>query len=327
MLDSGTDKVLAVTPKSLGAPSIVVVVMLLLTVAAQDTHAQRPFLVYDPFYNSETARRVFFDGYSVTTDISCCTFGDSLQTAGGPNSAGLFGLPLGVGFHFNYQLARQLDIGAVVDAAGSNSGRSLSISWLSMKYYWTNDNADYAFRLAVDPSTDWQVGFPQLDLAFLSTTLLAPMLSNDFAIGARRIRMGYQRWISAADGRDIVFTRALGYEVHAMLSYNLLIDPGGSNVFLSVRGEGGSYSLFETSQREVQTGAGASKAGGTAGAETPTWKTDYRGGVVWIRGGVSFSRPSYIVAPFVSIPVQQWHPEDESHTHADLHAGLRVMLR
>lgn len=305
----------------------IVAILLVVSIDARDALAQRPFLVYDPFYRGETARRVFFDSYSVTTDISCCTFSDSLQASGGPSNAGLFGLPLGVGFHFNYQLTSQVDIGAVVDAAGSSSGRSLSISWLSMKYYWTNDNADYAFRLAVDPSVDGQVGFPQLDLAFLSTTLLAPMLSTDFAIGARRIRMGYQRWISSAEERDIVFTRALGYEVHAMLSYNLLLDPGGSNFFVSVRGEGGSYSLFETSKRQMQVEAATAKRGEQPIAEAETWKTDYRGGVVWLRGGISFSRPSYIVAPFVSVPVQQWHPENEGNTHADLHAGLRVMLR
>lgn len=301
-------------------------VVLVLAVDVREAFAQRPFHVYDPFYRSETARRVFFDGYSVTTEISCCAITDSLQSTGAPSNAGLFGLPLGVGFHFNYQLSPQLDVGAILDAAGSSSGRSLSISWLAMKYYWTIDNADYAFRLAVDPSVDGQVGFPQLDLAFLSTTFLAPMLSNDFAIGARRIRMGYQRWINTGDERDIVFTRALGYEVHAMLNYNLLLDPGGSNVFFSISGEGGSYSLFESSRRQMQDELASGKQA-SIDESTPTWRTEYRGGVVWIRSGITFSRPSYMVAPYLSVPVQQWHPDDESRTRADLHAGLRVMLR
>ncbi len=307
--------------------AVAVIAVLFVSMDALDAMAQRPFHVYDPFYRSETARRVFFDGYSVTSEISCCTTTDSLQASGAPNNAGIFGLPLGIGLHFNYQLSSQFDVGAIVDAAGSTSGRSLSISWLAMKYYWTIDNADYAFRLAVDPSVDGQVGFPQLDLAFLSTTFLAPMLSNDFAIGARRIRMGYQRLINSGDERDIVFTRALGYEVHAMLSYNLLLDPGGSNVFFSIRGEGGSYSLFETSQRQIQDEAAGSKKAVAVSSDTPTWTTDYRGGILWIRGGVTFSRPSYMVAPFLSVPVQQWHTDNENRTNADLHAGLRVMLR
>ncbi|MFW5972917.1 MAG: hypothetical protein ACOCTG_02910, partial [Bacteroidota bacterium] len=225
---------------------------LMIGMDAREAFAQRPFSVYDPFYRNETARRVFFDGYSVTTEISCCSVTDSLQSAGLPSSAGVFGLPLGVGVQFNYQLSRQVDVGAVVDAGGSSSGRSLSVSWLTMKYYWTVENSDYAFRLAVDPSADGQLGFPQLDLGFLSTTLIAPMISTDFAIGARRIRMGYQRWISENGQRDFVFTRALGYELHAMLSYSLILDPGGSTVFISMLGEGGSYSLFESSQREYR---------------------------------------------------------------------------
>lgn len=315
------------TARSAARLIAVAAVAVVVAADAGEAFAQRPFDVYDPFYRSETARRVFFDGYSVTTEVSCCAITDSLQSAGAPTNAGLFGLPLGVGFHFNYQLSPQLDVGAILDAAGSSSGRSLSISWLAMKYYWTVDDADYAFRLAVDPSVDGQVGFPQLDLAFLSTTLLAPMLSNDFAIGARRIRMGYQRWINSGDERDIVFTRALGYEVHAMLSYNLLLDPGGSNVFVSLSGEGGSYSLFETSQRQRQDDLASGKQAADEDEDAGTWKTDYRGGVVWIRGGVTFSRPSYLVAPFVSLPIQQWHPEDETRARADLHAGLRLMLR
>lgn len=298
---------------------------LLSLVAADVAQAQRPFHVYDPFYRNETARRVFFDSYSVTTEVSCCSAADSLQSGGLPSSAGVFGLPLGLGFHVNYQLGPQVDISAIIDAAGSSTGRTLSVSWLAMKYYWTIDNADYAFRLAVDPSLDGQIGFPQLDLAFLSTVLLTPMISNDFAIGARRIRMGYQRWISEGGERDIVYSRALGYELHAMLSYNLLLDPAGSNVFMSVVGEGGSYTLFETSQREIQQTAAHKDEEPQDG--DATWKSDYRGGVIWLRSGVTFSRPGYQVAPYVSLPLQQWRPPDDERAVSNLHAGLRLMLR
>jgi hypothetical protein len=299
--------------------------VVLLAYDTDDALAQRPFEVYDPLYQQETARRTFFDGYSLTTEVSWRSAGDTLQAGGLPSGAGVFGLPLGVGLLIDYQLLPQIDISAIIDAAGSSTGRNLVVSWVALKYYWTAENADYAFRLAVDPSLDGQVGFPQLDLAFLTTTLLSPLFSSDFALGARRIRMGYQQWITQDAAREIVFTRAIGYEVHAMLTYKLHLDPGGSNVSLTVLGEGGDYTLFESSQRSgtpVDTGDGERFEGGTA-----SWSSDYRGGVVWVRGAVSYSRPSYMVAPYVGIPVAQWHPESDARTAATLQAGLRLMLR
>lgn len=292
---------------------------------AHDAMAQRPFEVYDPLYQHETARRVFFDGYSVTTEVSWRSPGDSLQASGLPSGAGVFGLPLGLGLTLDYQLLPQLDVSAIIDAAGSSTGRNLVVSWVAMKYYWTVENADYAFRLAVDPSLDGQVGFPQLDLAFLTSTLMSPLFSSDFAIGARRIRMGYQQWFPGGEAREIVFTRALGYEIHGMLTYKLHLDPGGSNVYVTMLGEAGNYTLFESSQQlgqRIETGEGDRLEGGTT-----AWQADYRGGVIWLRGGITFSRPSYLVAPYIGMPVAQWHPDSEPQRNSTVRAGFRLMLR
>ena len=93
--------------------------------------------------------------------------------------------PLGLAFRLDYQLAKQMDLSAIVDASGSSvgssgsvAGRSLSISWVALKYYWTVDNSDYAFRLAVDPSLDGRTGFSQTDFAFFANTLLSPIFSH-----------------------------------------------------------------------------------------------------------------------------------------------------
>ena len=304
-------------------PSMIGTCILLFGLAGVDeVAAQRPFQVYDPFYSAETARRVFFDTYAVTTEISCCSSTDSLMVGGFASSAGIFGLPLGLGLHLNYQLGPQLDATAIIDAAGSTTGRNLSLSWLAVKYYWTVDHADYAIRLAVDPSLDGQVGFPQLDLGFITSMLLSPDFSSDFAIGARRVRMGYQQWTAEGDQRDVVFSRAIGYELHVMVSYNLIVDPAGSNIFVSFAGEGASYDIFESSRRQMQE---AGKTGAASGEES--WHKEHLAGIVWVRSGVTFSRPSYMVAPYVSVPVGQWQPKDIAGARGNVHAGLRLMLR
>lgn len=299
-------------------------VLAFLAMDSREALAQRPFEVYDPLYQNETARRTFFDGYSITTEVSWRSASDSLRSSGLPSGAGVFGLPLGVGLSIDYQLLPQVDISAIIDAAGSHTGRNLVVSWIAAKYYWTVENADYAFRIAVDPSLDGQVGFPQLDLAFLTTTLLSPIFSSDFAIGARRIRMGYEQWLTSESAREIVFSRAIGYELHAMLTYRMHFDPAGSNVYVTLLGEGGDYTLFESSQRPglpIRTEDGERLEGGSA-----SWTSDYQGGVIWFRSGLSFNRPSYIVAPFIGMPIAQWQPESESRS-ATMQAGLRVMLR
>ena len=92
--------------------------------------------------------------------------------------------------------------------------------------------------------------------------------------------------------------RALGYEVHAMLSYNLLLDPAGSSVFVSVRGEGGSYSLFETSQRQMQVEATAAKRGEHSIAEEVHARETVDDSAVEVEERRSFRAPRSGTHPF-----------------------------
>lgn len=290
-------------------------------VPCEEAAAQRPFSVYDPFYRSETARRVFFDGIAVTGEISYRAAG-SLQANGLRTTRPD---PFGLSAHIGYQLTPHMDLSAYLDAAGTNTGRTIRVSWVGLKYYWTVDNTDYAFRLAVDPASDGRVGFPQMDVAFLSTKALSPVFTNDVAIGVRHIRKGYQQFVPAdqtADSTpDFINTRALGLELHFMWTYDVIFDPASSNIFLSLLGEGGQYSLVESAFSGMYPPADTS-----GGAEEETLgEMNYRGGVVWIRSGIEYNRPSYQLIPFLSIPLKQWAPE-ESH-EARMQLGVRLMLR
>ncbi len=307
---------------------------------AERAYAQRPFRVYDPFYRSETARRSFFDGYAFTTELSYRPTG-SLQNGrqiGGPDY-------LGLSFRLDYEFATNLDLGAIIDAAGGASGRSLALSWVALKYYRTVENTDYAVRLAVDPSLDGRVGFSQMDLAFISTSLLSPILSSDYAIGVRRVRRGYEQFLpagaetpavpAAPSSGDFIYTRALGWEVHFMMQYSLILNPARSNVFVSLLVHRGQYDLLETSLKGAtpamrrlaleNAGSISHENDGALEAGTPFTK-EYRGGVVWWRAGVEYNRPGYQIMPFFSVPLKQWMPE-ESGSKSRVSAGVRFMLR
>lgn len=306
--------------------------LLTASAAVPDAAAQRPFRTHDPFYRNETARRYFFDGYALSGEVSYRPAG-SVQGDGlrAPSAD-----PFGLSFRFDYQLAARFDASVIVDAAAGATGRTLSLSWVALKYYRTVDQSDYAFRLAVDPARDGQVGFPQLDLGFLYTSLLAPDFSMDFALGVRRVRIGYQQFVfpdpvptdgeggnpppQQATDPDVVFSRALGWELHAMLSYNLLFDPAGSNMFFEVLGETGNYDLVET----VSRFDGDPDEDDAAAADAPT---SYRGGVVWLRSGLQFDRPSYQVIPFLGLPLTQWSLDEGDWPSHRMHIGLRLMLR
>jgi hypothetical protein len=289
-------------------------------------HAQRPFPVNDPFYRSETARRVFYDGLAASGEISYRTTG-AAAASDFPTGAS----PLGLSLRLHYQLATRVDLNAFWDAEDTGTGRTIVLSWVGLKYFWSVDNADYAFRLAVDPSSDGRVGFPQLDAAFISTKALSPVLSSDFAVGVRRVRMGFRQFspadesASLADGPLVIAenstpritdTRALGMELHFMWSYNLIFDPARSNLFLALIGEGGQYQLLESDFGAPSNGEETDEEFGS---------TDYRGGVVWIRSGIEFNRPSYQIMPFMSYPVKQW--ETSMDDLARMQLGVRLMLR
>ena len=153
--------------------------------------AQRPFLLHDPLYRSEQPQRTFFGGYALTAEVS-------YRNAGALQGDGLQAVeadPLGVSFRLDYQLASRIDLSAVIDAAGNTTRRGLSLSWLIFKYYERSEQSSMALRLAVDPSFDSRAGFPQIDVAWLSTSYLSPLSSTEFAFGIRRVRLGYEQWL------------------------------------------------------------------------------------------------------------------------------------
>lgn len=314
-------------PAGSAARPLGIAALIALLLPAADVLAQRPFTVHDPFYQSETARRVFYDGLAATGEISYRT-----NVSGAlPSSAPAIGLS----FRLHYRLAPRIDLNAFWDAAGTTSGRTIVLSWVGVKYYWSVDHFDYAFRLAVDPASDGRVGFPQLDVAFISTRSFSPIFSNDFAIGVRRVRKGYRELVPVGwtdlentplvvdrnPRYDVIDTRAIGMELHFMWTYNLIFDPAASNLFVSFVGEGGQYSLFETQFDGSPNDDSLTVAGG----EDEIGGTDYRGGVVWMRSGIEYNRPSYQVIPFMSIPLKQWAPDTDEL--ARMRLGLRLMLR
>lgn len=287
--------------------------------------AQRPFQVYDPFYRSEDARRGFYDGVAVTGEVSYRAAG-AVQNNGLPSNNPD---PFGLNFRLEYQLTPHLDLNAYWDATGTNTGRTLIVSWVGLKYYWTVDHTDYAFRLAVDPASDGRIGFPQMDVAFLSTRVLSPVFTNDIAFGLRHVRMGFQQYLPGEQTSDglpaFMNTHALGLELHFMWTYNVIFDPASSNVFVSLIGEGGQYSLFESplfQDPRLQTPAASQREGDGSFAED-----HYRGGVVWIRSGLEYNRPGYQFIPFLSAPLQQWRPREDNWHVARLHFGFRLTLR
>ena len=304
----------------------------------EDATAQRPFRLSDPFYRGETARRHFFDQYALTGEVSYRSAG-TFQSDGVPASSS----DLAFRFRFDYELARRLDLSAIFDAVGEAGARQLTMSWLVLKYYrYVEENhSDYAFRLAVDPSSNGRMGFPQVDLAFLYTSLLSPVLSTDFAIGMRRVNIGYAQFVPPEPLSEgdifvirprptVLFTRALGTEGHVMMNYNLHFDPAGSNLFVDFLGEAGSYDLVEA-PIEANTGGSIADLGAGEGAiqEESEERTSYRGGVLWVRLGVEFNRPNYQLSPFLGAPMKQWTPdtEDGDWPQARLHFGFQLTLR
>ena len=302
----------------------------------EDALAQRPFRLSDPFYRGETARRHFFDNYALTGEISYRSAG-TLQGDGVPAASS----DLVFQFRFDYQLSRRFDLSAIMDAAGGAGTRRLTLSWVVLKYYRyvEETRSDYAIRLAVDPSVNGNMGFPQVDLAFLYTSFLSPVLSSDFVLGIRRVNIGYAQFLppEPLTSDDIfvirprptvLFTRALGNEMHVLMNYNLLLDPAESNLFVDFLGEFGSYDVIEAPV-EANRGLNLADLELGEGVQEEEERTAYRGGTVWMRFGIEFNRPSYQVSPFLGMPLTQWAPQsvDEDWPKSRLHFGFQLMLR
>ncbi len=307
------------------APSVVLLTAFLLAAfAPQDAAAQRPFRLFDPFYQDESARRTFHDRYAFTTEIS---YRPDLRVPGTASAQQTVATsPFGLSFRLEYQLAQYLDFGLLVDAAGGPTGRNLAASWLTLKYYRSVDLTDYAFRLAVDPSSDGRSGFPQMDIAFLYRSPLTPVVSSDFVIGVRRVRSGYS-YRQAVDnlsvsppeslGPEFGLMRAVGVEVHAMMNHRFHYDPAGSNLFFTLLLQGGDYNLVDL---------------GNFSEPSERNRFDYRGTVLWMQFGLEIKRPTYQIGPYLGAPIAQnspaaGGPDGEPWPSQTLRVGLRFMIR
>src|SRR5690606_36412156 len=169
----------------------------------------------------------------------------------------------------------------------------------------------------------------QMDVALLSTRMLSPVFTNDFALGLRHVRMGFRQFVPGAQTTSgepaFLNTQALGLEVHAMSSYNVIFDPASSNLFVSLVAEAGQYSLFESPLFQdpyLQVPVLSQSAPEEGFAEEK-----YRGGVVWVRSGIEYNRPSYQFLPFLNVPLKQWKPREGNWHEVRIHIGFRLMLR
>ena len=288
---------------------------------------QGGFVTLDPSYGGETARRAFYGGFAVSGEAALRGTGAADP---GANAAGALSLAA----RLDYAVLPQVDLALVADLTGAARSGPLGLSWVVVKPYWHRERTDYALRLAVDPASEGGLGFRQTDVAFLSTTALSPAVTNDFTVGARRVRTGFS-YASADDvaalagpaladaAPDPRRERLVGQELRVGWGYNVLFDPAGSRFTVGVVGEGGAYSVVRSRLR----GPGAP---GDGAGEDDARRVRRAAG--WLRAGVEFSRPSYQAAPFVSVPVVSWDDVEDGADVRGLPAprvqfGLRLTLR
>ena len=301
----------------------------LLALAPAGAAAQSGFQTLDPFYRGEAAQRSFDGEFAVSAEAAVRD-ADLLGIAepGTPAS------PLAFSGRVDFALLPQVDLSLVADLSGGVGRGPMGLSWVVVKPYWRNEATDYAIRIAVDPASEGGLGFRQTDVAFLSATTLSPTVTTDVALGIRRVRTGYTLAADAdalaagtpGDGAispEILLrgvpgddgVRVVGQELRVSWGYNVVFDPAGSRLALGLVGEAGDYAL-------VRTG-GPSAEGG---------RERIRSGIGWLRAGLEFSRPSYQLAPFVSLPLVTWadvrgEPVRYGPRPEKLRAGVRVMLR
>ena len=290
--------------------------LLSLALLAPAAHAQRPFASFETLYHGESARRAFYDGFAVSGGLDYRN-NDATQVLDGGG--------LAIQLHGDYAVTRGMDVGATMTAA---AGQPLRLAWLIAKPYWRTESGEYAIRVAVDPGSGG-LGFRQTDVAFVSSADLSPMLSSDFAIGFRAVRVGYERLVEEPIGdpgtdaalAGLVRTRAIGREIRAMWHHDVQFDLGGSSAFLTLLAEAGDYHLLES-----ETPAPTARAA----EDAPRGR--YRSAAGRVRAGLRFSRPSYQVAPYFAFPVVLWSQLDgDSRTLGPsptrVAFGCHVMLR
>lgn len=294
--------------------------------------AQGGFQTLDPFYGGETASRAFYGDLAVSAEAALRD-GDllGLRAPGTPASA------LALAGRLDYAVLPQVDLSLVADLSGGIGRGPLGLSWVVVKPYWHNEQTDYAVRLAVDPASEGGLGFRQTDVAFLSTTSLSPEVTSDLSIGVRRVRTGYTDpdSLGATAGRpadggpgvpgsfafaaadDAARTRVVGQELRVSWSYSVRFDPAGSRLALGLAADAGDYAL-------VQSGATLE------GAEPSSERI--RSGTGWFRVGLEFSRPTYQLAPFASLPLVTWadvrgEPVRHGPRPEKVQVGMRITLR
>ena len=291
--------------------------------------AQGGFQTLDPFYRGETTRRAFEGEFAVSAEAAIRD-ADLLGVAdpGTPAS------PLAFSGRLDYALLPQVDLSLVADLTGGVGRGPMGLSWVVVKPYWRNDMTDYAVRVAVDPASEGGLGFRQTDVAFLSTTMLSPEVSTDVALGIRRVRTGYTSAldqdgfpaggdpgaaaVALRGGLDGEGVRVVGQELRVSWGYNVVFDPAGSRLAIGLVAEAGDYALIRT------------PADGAEATASP--RERIRSGIGWLRTGLEFSRPSYQLAPFLSVPLVTWadvrgEPVRYGPRPEKLRAGLRITAR
>lgn len=305
--------------------------------AAPAVWAQGTFQTLDPSYGGETARRGFYGGFAVSGEAAYrdADLLDRIEP-GAPAPS-----DLALSARLDYALLPQVDLAVVADLTGAAQNGRMGIGWVVVKPYWHNEGTDYAIRVAVDPVSEGGLGFRQTDVAFLSSTALAPTVTSDLSLGLRRLRTGYSDPVISEldigeDGEPIVpdsrlnvgtsglvRSRIVGQSVRGAWGYNVLFDPAGSRLAFGLVAEATDYTILQTDDGAVVAGNGA---------EAEESSDRVRSAVGWARMGIEFSRPYYQLAPFVSVPVFTWadvqgEPVRHGPRIEKLRVGLRVTLR
>lgn len=265
-----------------------------------EANAQRPFSTIDPFYQNESAKRSFYENFSVQAEVA-------YQGADPVTFSGHAFSPFALMVRLDYALMPQVDVAAVLDASSGvngGAGGSMRIGWFVVKPYWQQNNTSYAIRVAIDPFPDSGFGFRQTDVAFLSSTTISPTVATDIAIGFRRARVGFEQVTLVTEFQnqlisslhpEITRSRANGTELHAMWGYRFMMDPGGTHVFTILSAQAMAYSVLTINPDDPLLA-------GRGGLDLDE-PGQLRGGLALVNVGFEYSRPSFVLSPYMSVPL------------------------